>query len=278
MACNQDDKWLDADVAQLLEAVTLELELRTIDVGAMVDSVIAGCPPRDRERIDHTYTQRVTVRGDEARLRFAIANLLNMTLGCSLVTSRITMNTTQQDQRAMLSVFAEARPRDYQWVAVEVARKIVEAHDGSVAAAMLEDEIRFSVELPASSRQNRRWRAPTSVLLVDDNVEQVIALAEILRLDGLTIEYATTGREALARIAKQIPDMLIVDVQLPDLSGADVIMRARQHKPQLPSALLTGYPPDHPMIADAIAVTQSAYLAKPVNISALLDLVASAVR
>lgn len=178
----------------------------------------------------------------------------------------------------MLSVFAAARPREYQWVAVEVARKIVEAHDGSVAAAVLEDAIRFSVELPASSRPNRRWKAHTSVMLVDDNVEQVTALAEILRLDGLTIECATTGREALARIANHIPDMLIVDVQLPDLSGADVIMKARQHKSTLPAALLTGYPADHPMIADAIAVTKSAYLAKPVNIAALLDLVASAVR
>jgi CheY-like chemotaxis protein len=278
MACNHDEKWLDADVAQLLESVTLELELRTIDVAAMIESVIAGIPARERDRIDHSYTQRVTVRGDEARLRFAFANLLNMTLACSLVSSRIAVRTTQQDQRAKLSVFAEARPREYQWVAVEVARKIVEAHDGSVVADMQDDSIQLAVELPASSRQNRRWRAPTSVLLVDDNVDQVTALAEILRHDGLTIEYATTGREALARIAKQVPDMLIVDVQLPDLSGADVIMHARQHKPELPSALLTGYPVDHPMIADAIAVTQSAYLAKPVNISALLDLVASAVR
>ena len=117
-----------------------------------------------------------------------------------------------------------------------------------------------------------------SVLLVDDNVEQVTALAAVLGSKGLAIELATSGREALARVASRAPDILIVDLQIPDMNGADVIRRARQVKAGLPAALLTGYPPDHPLIADAVAKARISYLAKPVNVDALLALVTSTVR
>ena len=245
----------------------------------MINSVIAGFADRERDRIDHRCRHQITVLGDEARLRFGITNLLRMTLSCSFGCARLTVHTSQHDQRAQIAVLAAGRPRDHQWVALEIMRKIAEAHDGSAAVVMLEDVARFSVVLPASSRQLRRWPTHrTSIMLVDDNVEQVAALAEVLRLDGLYVELATTGTEALERLEAATPDMLIVDVQLPDLEAAAVIMRAREHKPDLPAALLTGYPPDHPVVARAIATTQSAYLAKPVNIDALLELVARAVQ
>jgi len=279
MNCKHDDSWLGSDVAELLESVTLELQLRSLDLGTMINSVIAGFPDRERDRVDHHCRHRITVRGDEARLRFGITNLLRMTLSCSFGCARLTVHTSQQDHRAQISILATGRPRDHQWVALEIMRKIAEAHDGSAAVALLEDSARFSIVLPASSRPTRRWPTHrTSIMLVDDNVEQVAALAEVLRLDGLNVELATTGTEALERIEAATPDMLIVDVQLPDLDAAAVIARAREYKPDLPAALLTGYPPDHPVVARAIATTHSAYLAKPVNIDALLELVARAVQ
>ena len=279
MNCKHDDSWVGSDVSELLESVTLELELRSLDLGAMIDSIIAGFADRERGRIDHHCRHRITVRGDEARLRFGVTNLFSMALSCSFGCARLTVHTSQQDHRAQISILASGRPRDHQWVALEIMRKIAEAHDGGAAVALLEDAARFSIVLPAAtSRQTRRWPTHrTSLLLVDDNVEQVAALAEVLRLDGLNVELATTGTEALERIEAATPDMLIVDVQLPDLDGAAVILRARELRPALPAALLTGYPPDHPAVKRAIATTQSAYLAKPVNVDALLELVARAV-
>lgn len=279
MNAKHDDTWLSSDVAELLESVTLQLELRSIDLGAMINSVIAGFADRERERIDHHCRHQITVRGDEARLRFGITNLLRMALSCSFGCARLTVHTSQQDQRAQISILGAGRLREHQWVALEIMRKIAEAHEGGAAVAMLEDVARFSIVLPASGRHVRRWPTHrTSIMLIDDNIEQVAALAEVLRLDGLNVELATTGAEALERIAATTPDMLIVDVQLPDIDAASVIMRAREHRPQLPAALLTGYPADHPVVKHAIASTQSAYLAKPVNIDALLELVARAVQ
>ena len=279
MNCKHDGTWLRSDVEELLESVTLELDIRPLDLGAMINSVIAGFADGERDRIDHHCRHRITVLGDEARLRFGITNLLRMTLSCSFGCARLTVHTSQQDQRAQISIFAAGRPRDHQWVALDIMRKIAEAHDGGAAVAPLEDVMRSSIVLPAASKQTRRWPTHrTSIMLVDDNIEQVAALAEVLRLDGLNVELATTGMEALERIEVVTPDMLIVDVQLPDLDVASLIMRAREHRPELPVALLTGYPPDHPVVKRAIATTQSAYLAKPVNVDALLELVARAVQ
>ncbi|HEY5928217.1 MAG TPA: response regulator [Kofleriaceae bacterium] len=139
------------------------------------------------------------------------------------------------------------------------------------------DVVTWCVELPAPSCAARRWPNGSRILLVDDNYEQVTALAEVLRIEGLTAEFATSGCEAIERLAVRVPDFLIVDVQLPDYNGVDLIAHARTLRPALPAALLTGYPPDHPLIARAIATSQSSYLSKPVDVDALLDLVANAV-
>ena len=62
--------------------------------------------------------------------------------------------------------------------------------------------------------------------------------------------------------------MLVVDGQMPDMTGADLIARARQLLPQLPVVVVTGYPPHHPSIASAVAASQGAYVAKPVDLAA----------
>jgi CheY-like chemotaxis protein len=269
--------WVEAEV-ELLEAVTAELQIRMIELGPLIESVLAGLPARQRTRVDYTSARRITVLGDHARLRFALVTLLKMILTCSPPYSRIKVSAVENGSRATLSVSAAAQPRKPHSIAVEIARRVAEAHGGSIAASTFAEHITWYVELPASSRVTRRWPARSGVLLVDDDHDQVHALAEVLRIEGLTIECATSGREAIERLAVRVPDFLIVDLQLPDYSGAEVIAHARSLRPRVPAALLTGYPPDHPMITRAIAATQSEYLGKPVNLDALLDLVANALR
>lgn len=106
-----------------------------------------------------------------------------------------------------------------------------------------------------------------AVLLVDDNVDQLTAFAKLLRAAGLHPEVASSGTAALAQIMHRAPDVLVVDGQLPDMSGADVIKRARKLTPNLPAIVVTGYPPHHPAVASALAVSDGAYIAKPVDLA-----------
>lgn len=112
-----------------------------------------------------------------------------------------------------------------------------------------------------------------SVLLVDDDHVQVWALAEILREEGLQVEGATTAREALALVTPFHPDVLIIDVKLPDMEAAALIRCVREIRPDVEAVVLTGYTRDWPAVAAALA-TRATYLAKPVTIAELLDMVA----
>jgi CheY-like chemotaxis protein len=104
-----------------------------------------------------------------------------------------------------------------------------------------------------------------AVLLVDDNEDQLAAFAKLLQSAGIDSEVASSGHDALALILQHTPDVLVVDGRLSDMTAVDVIARARQLAPHLPAMVVTGYPPHHPTVAPALATSQSAYVAKPVD-------------
>jgi CheY-like chemotaxis protein len=259
------------------ESVAVELELRTLELGALLESVIGGLSTRERRRVRCECRQTVMIRGDEARLRFAMTNLVAMVLASSAASSVVAIAASQHARRAMISVRAVFRSLEQLWTAFDMVREIANAHGGSAAIATLEEAVRICIELPAAKRAFRNWPRRVHVLLVDDSVQQVVALAEVLSQDGLDIDYVTSGGDALARIAARPPDMLVIDAQLPDVHAIEVIRRARERDAALPVALLTGYPVEHPVVAHALASTGSAYLGKPVDVDALFDLIANAV-
>lgn len=118
-------------------------------------------------------------------------------------------------------------------------------------------------------------RAGVRVLLVDDDPEQLAALALLLEDRGLTVETAQSGPEALGRIATHPPDVLVVDAAMPDIGGLEVIRRAHLIHPSLPAVLLTAYSRD--TVNNALAAVRAAYLAKPVDLGALFDVLSRAV-
>lgn len=113
-----------------------------------------------------------------------------------------------------------------------------------------------------------------SVLLVDDDPIQCSALAELLGDEQLSVEIATTGAEALARIQPSFPDVVVSDVGLPDMDAASLIRCARRIRPALDIIVLTGYTKTSAGVVAALAL-DAVYLAKPVTVSQLLATLAS---
>ena len=66
------------------------------------------------------------------------------------------------------------------------------------------------------------------ILVVDDEPSLVDAVATALRYEGYTVEEATSGREALAAVARQEPDLVVLDWMLPDIEGIEVGRRLRE--------------------------------------------------
>jgi two-component system, OmpR family, response regulator len=77
------------------------------------------------------------------------------------------------------------------------------------------------------------------VLVVDDEPSIVDAVATSLRYEGFTVDEAMTGRKALAQAQEDPPDLLILDVMLPDLDGLEVTRRLRSDGVRVPVLFLT---------------------------------------
>jgi two-component system, OmpR family, response regulator len=77
------------------------------------------------------------------------------------------------------------------------------------------------------------------VLVVDDEPSIVDAVATSLRYEGFAVEEATTGRAALAIFQERPPDLMVLDIMLPDLDGLEVTRRLRADGIRVPILFLT---------------------------------------
>jgi two-component system, OmpR family, phosphate regulon response regulator PhoB len=86
---------------------------------------------------------------------------------------------------------------------------------------------------------------PHSIIVVDDVGDTLEPLRLLLSDAGFAVRVASSGTEALALVAEQVPDVLILDVLMPDISGADVCrrLRAREQTRGILCIAYTGYQP-----------------------------------
>jgi adenylate cyclase len=66
------------------------------------------------------------------------------------------------------------------------------------------------------------------VLVVDDTERNVKLLADLLTFKGYAVVTASGGKEALERIAAEQPDLVLLDVMMPDMNGYDVCRKIRE--------------------------------------------------
>lgn len=134
-----------------------------------------------------------------------------------------------------------------------------DARGASLADRGMQVAVRGSVD-PTSKRAR--------VLLVDDDVRATRMLARMLREDGFDIEVALDGASAIARIARDSADILVVDFQLPHADGLVIAQYARSRRPDLPVLFVTGYP-ELVERKKPLLVPHPIVLAKPVAYEAL---------
>ena len=80
---------------------------------------------------------------------------------------------------------------------------------------------------------------PINVLVVDDEAVLAEMVSMALRYEGWNIATAGDGAAALESARSQRPDVVALDVMLPDMSGLEVLRKLREESPQLPVLLLT---------------------------------------
>ena len=85
---------------------------------------------------------------------------------------------------------------------------------------------------------------PIKLLIVDDEPKIRSMLTGCLEQDGRAITAAASGEEALRLIAQDPPQLMIVDMKMPGLTGLEVLQQVRTHTPPIGVFLLTGYDDD----------------------------------
>lgn len=106
-----------------------------------------------------------------------------------------------------------------------------------------------------------------SILIIDDEVAIATAFAMFFRHDGQhTVAEAYTGADGIAAFGRLRPDLVLLDVRLPDMTGFDVLAAIREHNPVV--IMVTAYG-DVPMAVDALHKGAENFLTKPVDLSHL---------
>jgi len=117
------------------------------------------------------------------------------------------------------------------------------------------------------------------VLVVDDTPHNVKLLADLLAVKGYQVATAVNGEEALSKVASDPPDLILLDVMMPGLSGYDVCRRLRSDPGTalLPIVLVTSLDPQSERVK-GIEAGADDFLGKPINQAELFARVRSLLR
>ena len=135
------------------------------------------------------------------------------------------------------------------------------------------DDLRQGDQHPSSDT------SPGTILIIDDNESNRALLTEQLRRQGHRVLVASCGREGLAAIHADLPDLILLDLLMPDISGYEVlqILRKSEKLRRIPVIMVSGLQ-DEQGAVKCIESGASDYLIKPVNptllrarISALIE-------
>lgn len=117
----------------------------------------------------------------------------------------------------------------------------------------------------------------TSILIVDDEIPLSKHLAQYLAAEGYLIETVHTGADALAKIREFFPEVVLLDLKLPDINGQELLPQLKKESPDSEFIVITAYG----SIRSAVDITRRGaadYLTKPFEMGELTHAIASVMR
>jgi excisionase family DNA binding protein len=139
-----------------------------------------------------------------------------------------------------------------------------------------------------STKVGRQWRfdkavidvwlsqnsseAAANILVVDDDETICSLFQDTLEEAGHAITTASESSKALELIKEQDYDLVLLDLKMPEIDGAEIFRQIRKSKPELPVIIITGYP-DSDLMMKALAYGPFGVMKKPFNDSDILNAV-----
>jgi PAS domain S-box-containing protein len=291
------------DVARITRGA-LTLERNAVDLVEVASDAIQAAMPwieaaKHRVELD-VPTPPVRVNGDTGRLTQLLVNLLNNAARYTPAGGHITVKAWAEDGWAFVAVRDTGRGIDPQnidrifdmfvrgratrpgeglGIGLALARRVAEIHGGSLTAHS-EGENRGSefilrvplVDAPTAWEAARATATesprvvPRRVLVVDDNADAARTLDALLRSLGHETSVAYGGAQALSMAIEFHPDIVLLDIGMPDVDGYEVARRLRKLENQPPFRIVAitgwGQEPDRQKAKEA---GFDVHLVKPVD-------------
>ena len=287
------------DVSRLM-AGKIMLERQVLNLADCMNSCVDALRTTDRAASYRIAVQShpVWISGDSSRIEQILNNLLTNALKFSPQGSEIRISVHEKAGRALVSVhdsgagltpellervfepFVQGPPpvnraQSGLGIGLALVRQLVALHGGEVQAfsAGLDQGSTFSFWLPSIAavqvttvKQGTVSPGKRRIVYVEDNADARATMAELLRLFGYEVTEVADGASALPAVLAVQPDLVIMDIGLPDMDGYEVArgLRADPGSSAVPMIALTGYGQLRDKEAAAMAGFD-AHLVKPVN-------------
>jgi CheY-like chemotaxis protein/nitrogen-specific signal transduction histidine kinase len=303
------------DVARIAYG-KIELRIAPLDVRETVrrawQDARALFEEREISLLLHEAAEPIWVDADAARIGQMIGNLLNNALKftpaggkvdvtaqrrgawCELIVSDSGKGIEPHNLQRIFDPFVQSSPASSVYgglgIGLALVKELAVRHGGSARAEseglgrgtqfVIQLPLRPAPAIPVESPLDKISSASLAILIIEDNVDAAATLADLLRLAGHRVAVAETGRAGLDAIAASVPDVLICDIGLPDITGYEVIRSLRAAagpRRALYAIALTGYaqPQDQ---AAVLAAGFDAHLPKPPDFDALQERLSESVR
>jgi two-component system, cell cycle sensor histidine kinase and response regulator CckA len=165
---------------------------------------------------------------------------------------------------------------------LSVAHQVVQRHGGAIfAESTVGAGTAFHIFLPLATKavlsteklsaivQDVMASYPRHVLLVEDDPSVAAGLVSLLELEGLVVDVVETGAAAIRAVEQFRPDLVVLDVGLPDMEGTNVYEAIAAKMPTLPVIFSTGHA-DRARLDDYLEQPHVGFLLKPYERSMLL--------
>ena len=242
---------------------------------------------------------------DKARLTQCIVNLLTNATKFTPVNGDVRVNSRVEDGHAIIEVSdtgvgiaADQLPRLFDLfvqgqrsldrsegglgIGLSVCKRLIEMHGGRVTGSSegVGHGSTFAIHLPQVTEEAAVVREPMPqathakrhVLVVDDNKDAADSLAALLEMDGHEVKAVYTAEAGLEEVNLRKPDLVLLDIGLPRISGYEVVQRIKVAHPLMSVVALSGYGSTEDK-QRAAAAGFDAHLVKPVDFDVLRGLV-----
>jgi len=237
-------------------------ESLTAIIAGVVQSAQSAMVSRQHQFIVDVESDPLLMDADAIRIVQAVGNVIENAAKYTKPGGRVALQVRQQGNQAVIGVqdngigfepdmaarmfdmFVQAengdrRPNGGLGIGLALSRKLIEMHGGTITAlsAGLGQGAEFEIRLPLSATQSPQATAAVAaggeapaaarrVLIVDDNADAADSLCALLQMSGHEVKSVYRGADALREMIVFHPDVVLLDIGLPDLDGYEIARRA----------------------------------------------------